>query len=135
MRNYEDLEVWQKSHALTVRIYRTTEGFPRSELFGLTSQIRRSAGSIGANLAEGCGRWGDPELARFVQIAMGSASELQNHLRLAKDLGFLTPTDYASLLKLLQSIRQMLTAFLQTLRGKRNVQSHHSGEERKAKSE
>jgi len=123
MRNYEDLEVWQKSHALTVRIYRTTESFPRSELFGLTSQIRRSAGSIGANLAEGCGRWGDPELARFVQIAMGSASELQNHLRLAKDLGFLASSEYSSVIKPLQSVRQMLTAFLQTLRGKRAVRS------------
>jgi len=64
MRNYEDLEVWQKSHALTVRLYRVTEAFPRSELFGLTSQIRRASGSIGANLAEGCGRWGDGELQK-----------------------------------------------------------------------
>src|SRR5262249_16256502 len=123
MRNYEDLEVWQKSHVLTVRIYRTTESFPRSELFGLTSQIRRSAGSIGANLAEGCGRWGDAELPRFVQIAMGSASELQNHLRLARDLGFLTLSEHTSLIKSLQSVRQMLTAFLQTLRGKRAMRS------------
>jgi len=135
MRNYEDLEVWQKSHSLTVRIYRTTESFPRSELFGLTSQIRRSAGSIGANLAEGCGRWSDAELARFVQIAMGSASELQNHLLLAKDLGFLTSADYANLLKSLQSIRKMMTALLQALRGKRNVQSDASGQERRAKGE
>jgi four helix bundle protein len=77
VRNYEELEVWQKSHALTIMLYRVTEHFPRSEMFGLTSQIRRSAGSIGANLAEGCGRWGDAELSRYVQIAMGSASELQ----------------------------------------------------------
>ena len=80
-------KVWQKSHILTVRLYRVTDRFPRSELFGLTSKVHRAAGSIGANLAEGCGCWGDDELARFVQIAMGSAGELQNHLRLAKDLG------------------------------------------------
>ncbi len=119
MRNYEDLEVWQKAHALTVKLYRITECFPRSEMFGLTSQIRRAAGSIGANLAEGCGRWGDAELARYVQIAMGSASELQNHLRLTKDLGFLSPAEYADTTKDLTSIRQMLTAFLQALRGVR----------------
>ena len=71
MRNHEELEVWKKAHALTVKPYRLTESFPRSGMFGLTSQIRRAAGSIGANLAEGCGRWGEAELARFVQIAMG----------------------------------------------------------------
>jgi len=120
VRNHEDLEVWQKAHALTIKSYRMTECFPRSELFGLTSQIRRAAGSIGANLAEGCGRWGDAELARFVQIAMGSASELQNHFRLASDLGFLDAPDYATTLKDITSVRQMLTAFLQTFRGVRS---------------
>ncbi|RDJ94227.1 four helix bundle protein [Lacticaseibacillus rhamnosus] len=96
--------------------------FPRSEMFGLTSQIRRASNSIGANLAEGCGRWGDTELARYVQIAMGSAAELQNHLRLAKDLGFLRPSDYASVLNDVTSVRQMLTAFRQKLRGVRKTQ-------------
>ncbi len=121
MKNYEDLDVWQKSHALTVQLYRETETFPRAEMFGLTSQIRRAAGSIGANLAEGCGRWNEVELARYVQIAMGSASELQNHLRLARDLSFLTESNYGSLPKILTSVRQMLTALLQTLRRTRNT--------------
>jgi four helix bundle protein len=121
MRNHEDLEVWQKAHALTIQLYRLTEAFPRSEMFGLTSQIRRAAASIGANLAEGCGRWGDGEMARFTQISMGSASELHNHLRLARDLGFLNPADYDSSSKSLASVRQMLTAFLQSLRGVRNA--------------
>ena len=94
MKNYEELEVWHKAHALTLQLYRQTATFPRSEMFGLTSQIRRAAGSIGANLAEGCGRWNEVELARYVQIAMGSASELQNHLRLARDLGFLNESHY-----------------------------------------
>src|SRR6516164_8977803 len=128
MKNYEELEVWHKAHALTVQLYRETESFPRSEMFGLTSQIRRASGSIGANLAEGCGRWGDGELARFVQIAMGSASELQNHLRLAKDLGFLAAEEHTNVIKSLQSIRQMLTAFLQTLKGRRRAPSSSSGE-------
>ena len=116
MRNHEDLEVWQAAHALTIEVYRLSEAFPRTEVFGLTSQIRRAAASIGANLAEGCGRRGEGDLARFVQIAMGSASELQNHLRLAKDLGILSADDYQTTLKSLTSIRKMLTAFLQTLR-------------------
>jgi four helix bundle protein len=120
MRNHEALDVWQKAHALTLKLYRLTESFPRSEMFGLTSQIRRAAGSVGANLAEGCGRWGEAELARFVQIAMGSASELQNHLRLARDLDFVNSGEYQNVLKDVTSVRQMLTAFLQALRGLRN---------------
>ena len=116
MRNFEDLEVWQLAHTLTLEIYRLTKSFPRDEIFGLTSQIRRASGSIGANLAEGCGRWGEAELARYVQIAMGSASELHNHLRLAKDLGFVSEADYQITLTALTSIRKMLTSLLQTLR-------------------
>jgi four helix bundle protein len=134
MKNYEELEVWHKAHALTVQLYRETEVFPRSEMFGLTSQIRRAAGSIGANLAEGCGRWNEVELARYVQIAMGSASELQNHLRLAKDLGFLSESNYGPLVKALTSVRQMLTALLQTLRRTRNTPALANGERRMAKS-
>ena len=122
MRNHEELEVGQKAHALTIKLYRATECFPRSEMFGLTSQIRRAAGSVGANLAEGCGRWGEAELARFVQIAMGSASELRNHVRLARDLDFLNPDEYRNVIKDVTSVRQMLTALLQTLRGVRTSQ-------------
>jgi four helix bundle protein len=107
-------------------------------MFGLTSQIRRAAGSIGANLAEGCGRWGEAELARFVQIAMGSASELQNHLRLARDLDFVNSDEYQIVFEDVTSVRQMLTAFLQVLRGMRTPQkpaSSPSGEKRIANSE
>src|SRR5271165_2356928 len=132
MRNYEDLEVWQKAHALTIKLYRLTESFPRTEVFGLTSQIRRAAGLIGANLAEGCGRWGETELARYVQIAMGSASELQNHLRLAKDLGFISADEYQTAIGELTSIRKMLTAFLQTLRrSQKHLAELPSGQEPK----
>ncbi len=116
MRNFEDLEVWQLAHTLTLELYRLTKAFPRDEIFGLTSQIRRAAGSIGANLAEGCGRWGEAELARYVQIAMGSASELHNHLRLATDLGYVAETDYLITLSALTSIRKMLTSLLQTVK-------------------
>jgi four helix bundle protein len=121
MRIHEELEVGQRAHALALQLYRVSEAFPRSEMFGLTSQIRRSASSIGANLAEGCGRWNDVELARYVQISMGSASELQNHLRLARDLTFLGQSDYADSMQRLTSTRQMLTALLQTLRRTRKI--------------
>lgn len=78
MRNYRDLQVWQRAHQLTLELYRVTRTFPAEERFGLTSQIRRSAASIAANLAEGCGRRADTEMARFVQIAMGP--ELNCHI-------------------------------------------------------
>ena len=123
MRNYEDLEVWQKAHCLTLGLYRVTEGFPRSEMFGLTSQIRRSAGSIGANLAEGCGRWGDVELARFVQIAMGSASELQYLLLRAQDLSYLKADSHASLEEMTIEVKRMLAALLRTLKSATNAGS------------
>jgi len=89
MGNYQDLEVWKRAHRFTLSVYQVTEQFPRSELFGLTSQIRRASASIGANLAEGCGRHRDGELARFVSTAAGSATELEYHLLLARDLDIL----------------------------------------------
>ena len=121
MKNYEQLEVRQKAHALIVRLYEATATVPRPEMFGLTSQIRRAAASIGANLAEGCGRWNEVELARYVQMAMGSASELQNHLKLAQDPGFLPASADSPLVKAVISVRQMLTAQLQTLRRTRKT--------------
>lgn len=89
MRNYRDLQVWSKAHNLTLELYRMSRQFPREEIYGITSQLRRAAASIGANLAEGCGRRTSAELARFVRIAMGSASELDYHLLLCRDLGFM----------------------------------------------
>ena len=86
MEDFKDLTVWVKAHELTVQIYQRTRGFPKEEIYGLTSQMRRASGSIGANIAEGCGRRSDPEMRRFVQIARGSASELEQQLYLARDL-------------------------------------------------
>ena len=71
MRNYQDLQVWSKAHSLTLDLYRMSRTFPREEIYGVTSQLRRAAMSIGANLAEGCGRRTSTELARFVRIALG----------------------------------------------------------------
>jgi four helix bundle protein len=97
LRNYRDLEVWGKTHKLTLQLYLRSRSFPKEEFYGLTSQLRRSAMSIGANLAEGCGRQTTPELARFVRIAMGSASELDYHLLLAHDFGYLQAEDHKGL--------------------------------------
>jgi four helix bundle protein len=80
MKDFRDLKVWGKAHELALSCYSATSPFPKQEMFGLTSQIRRASSSIPANIAEGCGRRGNGELHRFLQIAMGSASELEYHL-------------------------------------------------------
>lgn len=116
MRDFRELKVWQKAHELTLAVYKATATFPKDELYGLTSQIRRACVSIPANIAEGCGRSGDAELARFLQIAMGSASELEYHLLLARDLQFVNGMDYQELHKQVTEVKRMLTAFIQTLK-------------------
>lgn len=118
MRNYRELKVWEKAHALTLSIYKATESFPKAEMFGLTSQVRRCSSSVGANLAEGCGRQSDAEFRRFALIAMGSASELDYHLLLARDLNFLSLGIYAELSTALAEVRKMLTSLAARLNAK-----------------
>ena len=113
VHDFRELKVWNKAHQLTVAIYRTTREFPREELFGLTSQMRRAASSVGANIAEGCGRRSDAELTRFLHIARGSAVELENHLLLAKDLNYLAGDKCDDFVKRADEVQQMLTAFIQ----------------------
>lgn len=115
MRDFRELKVWQKAHRLVLEVYQVTAGFPREELFGLTSQMRRSGSSIPANIAEGCGRDGDVELRRFLRIARGSASELDYHLLLAHDLHFLTDADHQRLTNDVAEVKRMLTGFIQKL--------------------
>ena len=119
MKDFRELKVWQKAHELTLAVYRVTAAFPREEQYGLTSQIRRACSSIAANLAEGCGRNGDAEFARYCSIAMGSASELQYHLLLAKDLNLIKPAGYEELAPRATELKRMLTAFMQKLRADR----------------
>ena len=116
MKDFRELQIWQRSHQLTLAIYRATAGFPREELYGLTSQLRRACSSIPTNIAEGCGRQGDTELARFLQIAMGSASEVEYQLILASDLEYLPMDGYTKLNNELVEIKRMINAFLQKLR-------------------
>src|SRR5258708_40370008 len=89
MEDFKNLKVWQKAHALALRVYQETRSFPKDEMYGLTSQMRRAAVSIGANIAEGSGRRSDGEFVRFLQIARGSAAELEQHLLLSRDLKIL----------------------------------------------
>jgi four helix bundle protein len=116
MQDYRKLQVWEKSHALVLQIYRLTSAFPDDEKYGLTGQIRRSASSIPANLAEGSARGSDADFARFVSIAMGSAAELDYHLLLAHDLGLLESANYEEYGQELSNIRKMLNSLHQKLR-------------------
>ena len=119
MKNFRELKVWEKAHHLAVAVYKLTTTFPKDELYGLASQIRRSSVSIPANIAEGCGRDGDAELARFLQIAMGSASEVEYHLLLARDLNLLKESDYEQLASDVTDVKRMLASFIQKLRADR----------------
>ena len=118
-RDFRELKVWQKAHDLTLRVYKATAQFPREELYGLTSQIRRAGVSIPANIAEGCGRSTDAQLAQFLEIAMGSASELEYLLLLSHDLTFLSRSDWESLSESVTEIKRMLSAFRQRLKSDR----------------
>lgn len=118
MKDYKELEVWRKTRALAVELYRTTEHFPRSELFGLASQIRRAATSIAANIVEGWGRGSTKEYIQFLLIARGSLLELETHLLIAGDLGYLKPDDNSRLQATIQSVGQMLNRLIQVLRNR-----------------
>lgn len=116
MRDFKELRVWQRSHQLSISIYKVTSTFPKEEVYGLTSQMRRSCVSIAANIAEGCGRSGNAEFARFLQISIGSANELEYYLLLCHDIGLLQSPDYNQLLGELSRIKKMLMTFMQKLR-------------------
>jgi four helix bundle protein len=116
MKDFRQLKVWEKSHQLALAVYRFTAKFPKEELYGLTSQIRRASMSIPTNIAEGCGRNTDAEFARFLQIAMGSASETEYQLLLSHDLGFLTKEQYDKLNIDVTEVKRMLASLLKTLR-------------------
>jgi four helix bundle protein len=108
MKDFRELKVWEKAHQMTLQSYRITEAFPRHELFGLASQIRRCCSLIPANIAEGCGRLGNSELHRFLQIDCGSASELEYHFLLARDLGYISHADHLNAHKQLLEVKRML---------------------------
>jgi four helix bundle protein len=116
VKDFRDLKVWQKGHALTLEVYRVTRAFPKEELYGLTSQIRRSASSVPANIAEGAARDGDAEFKRFLTIAYASASELDYHLLLARDLNYIQQPEHEALQEKVTELRRMLHKFIQTIK-------------------
>ena len=120
MKDFRDLKVWQKAHQLTLAIYRVTAAFPSSELYGLTSQMRRSSASVPANIAEGACRDGDAEFCRFLHIAMGSASEVDYFLLLACDLGFLRREESEGLMRDAEEVKRMLSALINKLKADRS---------------
>lgn len=119
MKDFRTLKVWEKAHALTLEIYKATEKFPKQEIYALTSQIQRAAVSVPANIAEGCGKDSDAELKRYFLISMGSSSELEYLLLLARDLGYLPEDAFQSMMNDLIEIRKILNAFIQKLKASR----------------
>lgn len=113
MRDFKKLNVWEKAHQLTLNIYESTDEFPDNERYGLVSQMRRSATSIPSNIAEGCGRNSQAQFARFLNIAFGSASELEYQVYLSKDLGFLEDNKSKELNENVVEIKRMLSSLLQ----------------------
>jgi len=121
MKNFRDLYVWRKAHVLTMSCYKFTTNFPRDELYGITSQTRRCAASIAANIAEGCGKRSNAEFQRFLGIAAGSASELEYHFLLARDLELLSRDDYEALNSAVLEVKRMLAALIVKIEHERQL--------------
>ena len=119
MKDFRSLKVWERAHQLVLAVYQATKTFPRQEMYGLTNQIQRAAVSIPTNIAEGCGKSGDIDFSRYLQIAMGSSSELEYQLLLAHDLNYLSDEVYQSLSNQLIEIRKMLNTLILRTRANR----------------
>ena len=116
VQDFRRIRAWQDARALTAKIYSATATFPPAERFGLTAQMRTAAVSIGANLAEGCGRATRADTLRFFQMSFGSATELLHHLIIAADLGFVPQDTYLELDQHLESVRRQIAGFMRRLR-------------------
>lgn len=118
MQDFRNLKVWQKAHPLVLDVYRATRTFPKDELYGLVSQMRRSAMSIPTNIAEGCGRQSDPDFVRFLVISNGSTKELDYQLLLSKDLGYIDETNYQNLHSQADEVGRMLNGLINSINSK-----------------
>jgi len=112
MKDFREMQVWNKGHKLALEIYKLTAGFPREEVFGLSSQIRRAAVSIPTNIAEGCGRGNPKELKQFLKISMGSASEVEYQILLSYELCYMDRKKYDSLKSDIQEVKKMLSSYI-----------------------
>lgn len=115
-KSFTELKVWQEGHTLVLAVYRKSDSFPRREDFGLTSQLRRSASSVTANITEGFERGTKKELTQFLIIARGSLAETQNHLLLARDLGYLNEADFQKLAQQAVIVHKLLNAFIRSIK-------------------
>jgi four helix bundle protein len=118
MQNYKDLKVWEEGHMLTLKIYKVTMNFPDNEKYGLTNQIRRSAFSVPSNIAEGCGKFKQADIANYFQIALGSANETDYLLLLSKDLNYLSEDNFRELEESINKIKAMLISLIKKVRAK-----------------
>ena len=116
MQNFKSLVVWQDAHTFTLDIYRISKTFPKEEIYGLTSQLRRASASIPANIAEGCAKSSKLDFARILEIALGSANETDYFMLLAKDLGYLNPENYGHAANQINKIKAMLINLIQQVR-------------------
>ena len=116
MKDFRDLKVWEKAHEMTLAVYKATSRFPAEERFGLTSQMRRACVSIPSNIAEGCGKDGDKDFKRFLQIAMGSGSEVEYQFLLARDLEYLDAQSYQLLNTRIIEVKRMLASLINKLK-------------------
>ena len=115
MRDYKKYDVWKRSHELTLLVYKLTQTFPKSELYGLTSQLRRASSSVPTNIAEGSGRDSDKDFRRFLVIAHGSATEVEYLLFLCKDLNYINEMTFEELTNLITPLRKMLNSLIKKL--------------------
>ncbi len=116
MQDFTQLKVWQKAHNFTVNLYKITKDFPTDEKVGLTNQIRRASVSIESNISEGCGRNGDKEFSRFLDIAQGSACEVKCQILIARDLGYLDNSKSQLLTDKINEVSRMINALNQKLK-------------------
>jgi four helix bundle protein len=126
LKSFTELEVWKRAHGVVLEVYKLTNSFPRSEQFGVVSQIRRAAYSIPANIAEGFGRRSTKELLQFLAISNSSLEELRYFLILSRDLRYLSPLDFEKMEKDLKAVAQMLEALRQSLQRRLKAPSDFS---------
>ena len=124
MQDFRKVKAWQANRELTLHIYRVTATFPREERFGLTAQMRAAVVSVGANIAEGCGRGSRADTLRFFQLSFGSAVELLHHLITALDLGYITQEQFDAIESGLGSVRRMIAGFMKRLREAESPPAH-----------
>jgi four helix bundle protein len=116
MRDYKKYSIWQQGHEIALEIYRITKNFPKDELYGLTSQIRRAVSSIPTNIVEGCGRESDLDFRRFLVIALGSATEVEYLLLLCFELGYIEESHFSHLTNKVVAIRKQLRNLIDKLK-------------------